>query len=79
MDFLHTFYDPDIPLRTRLFRLRECCRELKRLAFYRPVLVITQEMEGEGYEMFLPALLPLADQTFTLALEPEQARQPVLF
>jgi hypothetical protein len=79
MDFLHTFYDPDIPLRTRLFRLRECCRELKRLAFYRPVIVITQEREGEDYEKLIPALLPIADQTFTLALEPEQTRQPVLF
>jgi hypothetical protein len=35
LDLLHTFYDSDIPLRVRLFKLRECCRELKRLAFYR--------------------------------------------
>ena len=59
MDFLHTFYDEDIPLRTRLFKLRECCRELMRLAFYRPVIVMTQEREGEEYEKFIPALSPL--------------------
>ena len=39
LDFLHTFYDTDIPLRVRLFKLRECCRHLKQLAFYRPVSV----------------------------------------
>jgi len=78
MDFLHTFYDDDIPLSIRLFRLRECCRELKRLAFYRPVIVMTQEMEGEEYERFIPALLPVTDKIFTLEPEPEQIKQPVL-
>ena len=79
MDFLHTFYDSDIPLRTRLFRLRECCRELTRLAFYRPVIVMTQEMGGEDYEKFIPALYPLTDKTFTLMPEPQQIEQPALF
>lgn len=79
LDFLHTFYDTDIALRTRLFRLRECCRELKRLAFYRPVIVLTQEREGEDYEKFLPALWPIADQIFHLEPESEQIKQPALF
>jgi hypothetical protein len=79
LDFLHTFYDTDIPLRTRLFRLRECCRELKRLAFYRPVIVMTQEGAGEDYEKFIPALSPIADQIFTLEPEPEYIKQPALF
>ena len=79
MDFLHTFYDDDIPLRTRLFRLRECCRELKRLAFYRPVIVMTQEKEGGEYEKFMPALQPIADKMFTLEPEMEHIDQPVLF
>lgn len=79
LDFLHTFYDTDIAVRTRLFRLRECCRELKRLAFYRPVIVMTQEGEGEDYEKFIPALCPIADQIFTLEPEPEHIKQPVLF
>lgn len=78
-DFLHTFYDTDIDLRTRLFRLRECCRELKRLAFYRPVIVMTQEREGEDYEKFIPALCPIADQLFTLEPDPEHIKQPALF
>ena len=79
IDFLHTFYDSDIPLRTRLFRLRECCRELKRLAFYRAVIVMTQEAEAEDYEKFIPALCPIADRIFTLESEVETIRQPVLF
>ena len=79
MDFLHTFYDDDIPLRTRLFKLRECGRELMRLAFYRPVIVITQEREGEEYEKFIPVLSPLAEKTLTLAQEIEPITQTALF
>lgn len=79
MDFLHTFYDEDILLRARLFKLKECCRELTRLAFYRPVIVMTQEMEGEDYEKFIPALCPLAQKTLTLETEVERIKQPVLF
>ena len=79
LDFLHTFYDSDIPLRTRLFKLRECCRELRRLAFYRPVIVMTREMEAEEYEKFIPALGSITDKTLTLDLEPERIGQPALF
>ena len=79
LDFLHTFYDSDIPLRIRLFKLRECCRELKRLAFYRPVIVLTQEMEAEEYEKFIPALSSITDKTVALDPELERIGQPVLF
>jgi hypothetical protein len=79
MGFLHTFYDSDIPLRTRLLKLRECCRELKRLAFYRPVIVMTQEMETGEYEKFIPALCSIADKTVTLDPELEPIGQPALF
>ena len=79
MDFLHTFYDPDIPLRVRLFKLRECCRELKRLAVYRPVIVVTQEREAEDYEKCIPALYAITDRTITLDPELESIQQPALF
>jgi len=79
MDFLHTFYDADIPLRARLFKLRECCRELKRLALYRPVLVMTQEREAEDYEKFIPALSSIIERTVTLDPEREPISQPALF
>jgi len=79
LEFLYTFYDSDIPLRVRFFKLRECCRELKRLAFYRPVIVMTQEMRAEDFEKFIPALRSVADRTLTLEPEIEQVSQPALF
>jgi len=79
LDFLHTFYDSDIPLRVRLFKLRECCRQLKRLALYRPILVMAQELEVEDYEKLIPALESVADKTLTLEPEPDQISQTALF
>jgi hypothetical protein len=79
LDFLHTFYDEDIPLRVRLFKLKECCRQLKRLALYRPVIVMTQQMLTEDYEKFIPALRSIADRTLILEPELEQIQQPTLF
>ena len=79
IELLHTFYDADVPLRTRLFRLRECCRELKRLSFYRPIIVMTQEMVTEDYEKCVPALCSISDTIFRLDPELEQIQQPALF
>jgi hypothetical protein len=79
LEFLHTFYDSDIPLRTRLFKLRESCRELKRLAFHRPVILMTQVVGGNDYEKFIPALYAAADRTLTLESEIEQLSQLALF
>jgi hypothetical protein len=79
LDFLHTFYDEDVSLYVRLFQLRECCRELARLAFYRPILVMIQEMESVDYEKFIPALSTIADRTLRLNPELEQIKQPALF
>ena len=79
LDFLHTFYDEDVPLRVRLFRLRDCCRELKRLAFHRPVIVMTQERAAVDYEKLLPALFSITDKIFTLDPEVEETKQFALF
>jgi len=78
LDFLHTFYDPDVPVRVRFYKLRECCRHLKNLAFYRPTIVMTQEMQTADYEKFSPALLSVADKIFYLESEAEQVKQPEL-
>ena len=78
LDFLHTFYDPDVPVRVRFYKLRECCRHLTSLAFYRPTIVMTQEMQTEDYEKFSPALLSVADKIFYLESEAEQVKQPEL-
>jgi len=72
LDFLHTFYDDDIPLHIRERKLSECCRELKRLAFYRPVIVMTQQFSNEDFEKFNPTLCSIADRTLTLETEPEK-------
>lgn len=79
LDLLHTFYDPDIPLRVRLFKLRACCRQLSFLALHRPVVVMTQKVMNEDHEKFCPMLLAVTDRTFTLAPELEQTQQPSLF
>jgi hypothetical protein len=78
LDFLHTFYDPDIPLRVRFFKLRECCRHLKGLAMYRPVIVMTQEMQVDEYGMFLPVLQSMADRILSIEPELEKITQPAL-
>ena len=78
-EFLHTFYDEDIPLRTRLFKLRDSCRELKRLSLHRPVIVMTRRMRSEDYEKFLPALSSIADRTLNLETDPDPISQPRLF
>ena len=79
LELLSTFYDEDIPLRTRLYKLRESCRELKRLAFRRPVIVMTRQMGSEDYEKFLPMLSSIADHTLTLETETDPISQPRLF
>ena len=79
LDFLHTFYDSDMPLGVRFYRLGQCCRHLKRLAFYRPVIVMTQEMPTEEYEKFYSILHSIADKTFYLEPEPERVSQLPLF
>ncbi|HJS20367.1 MAG TPA: hypothetical protein VJ785_16580 [Anaerolineales bacterium] len=79
LEFLHTFYDDDIPMRTRLFKLRECCGELKRLSLSRPVIVMTRETKTEEFEKFMPALDSVADRTITLESETQQITQPALF
>lgn len=79
LDLLHNFYDPDIPLRVRMHTLRECTRELERLAFQRPVVVMTQELAAPEYEQLMQILLPIADKIFRLEAQAEASQQPALF
>lgn len=79
LDFMHTFCDDDIPLPVRLLKMRQCCQELKRLAFYRPVIVMTQQMPVDEYETFISTIHPLTTQIFTLEPEIETIQQPALF
>lgn len=79
LDFLNTFYDADIPYSVRSYKLRKCCDELNRLAFYRSVIVMTQQMQGEEYQTFSQILCSAATKTLYLEAEPERVSQPVLF
>jgi hypothetical protein len=79
IDFLHTFYDPDIPLPVRLRVLRKCCEHLQRLAFQRPVIVMTQTSQADEYPAFYNILAPIADKTLRIAPELEPVSQPALF
>jgi hypothetical protein len=79
LDFLHNFYDDGIPLPVRSFKLRQCCQELKRLAFYRPVIVITQQVVVENCGEFIPILTSVADKTISIEPEIEPIQQPALF
>ena len=79
LEFLHTFYDDDIPLRTRLFKLRQCCRMLDRLSMDRPIIIMTRRMGNEDFEKFLPALSAIAARTLAIEPEFEPISQPALF
>jgi hypothetical protein len=79
LDFLHTFYDPDVPMRARLLRLRKSCAHLQDLSFFRPVIVITQGSACEDYELFFSILRSKAKQVVYLNPEPEEPTQPALF
>lgn len=79
LDFLHTFYDSDVPLRTRFLQLRQCCQHLKRSSSSRTVIVLTREMPTEDYQNFSPILHAVADRTVYLEPELKQGTQPSLF
>ena len=79
LDFVHAFHDADIPYAVRAFKLRKCYDELNRLAFYRSVIVMTQQMQGEEYERFSQVLCSAASKILYLEAEPERVSQPVLF
>jgi hypothetical protein len=78
LDILHTFYDSDVPLRVRFFRLRECCNHLRRLASFRTVIVMAQEIPAREYENFSAILRSNADKVVYLEPELEPISQPGL-
>jgi hypothetical protein len=78
LDFLHPFYDADIPMSVHFLKLRQCCRELQRLAFYRPVTVITTDTEGDHSDDFVSVLTSVADRTFSIGTEFDPVQQHIL-
>lgn len=79
LDFLHTFCNADVSYSVRSCKLRKCCDEIKRLAFYRPVIVMTQQKQGDEHEGFSQFVHLAAKQMLYFESEPEQIFQPALF
>ena len=80
LDFLHHFHNPDIPLDVRWRVLRQCCKRLKSLSLWRPLLVFVQLIQGEEYRSFFPLIANIADEVLQAAeVEATVAIQPALF
>jgi hypothetical protein len=62
LDFLHTFFTPDIPSSIRLRTLRECCHHLRQLAPHQPVTVFALREAVKDYEIFHRILAASADE-----------------
>ena len=78
LDLLHNFYDPDIPLPTRLRILKQCSQHLERLSYHRPVAVLIQQAHNEDYQAFYSVLLPIADEILRVHEGGERISQPAL-
>jgi hypothetical protein len=79
LDFLHTFYSPDIPLPVRWRVLNGCGRHLQRLAVERPVAVIVQHTAEADSPRFFSFLAAIADEVLQALTAPAESLQPSLF
>jgi hypothetical protein len=79
LDFLHTFFSPDIPLPVRTRTLQTCCGHLRRLSFRQPVTVFTRQEAGADYEIFCALLAANADEILRPEVEGPAIWQPELF
>jgi hypothetical protein len=79
LDFLHTFFTPDIPLPVRLRTLRECCHRLRGLSHRQPVTVFALREPVKDYEILYPILAASAGETLQPAAEEMALWQPELF
>jgi hypothetical protein len=79
LDFLHTFYSPDIPLPVRIKTLKQCCQHLQRLSRSKPVAVMLRQQPVEDYRFFYPFLAVMADEILLPAQRTADATQAGLF
>ena len=79
LDFLHNFFDPDLPMPVRLRTLRACCDHLRRLSLRGPVTVLTVQATGPEYEAFSAPLFAIADEVLQPVVEEPFVWQPRLF
>ena len=79
LNFLHTFYSPDIPLHVRMRVLKQCCQHLERLSYYEPVAVLIEQTTEDDYQRFHQVVSPIADEIFQMDEDREEIFQPALF
>jgi hypothetical protein len=79
LDFLHTFFSPDIPLPVRIRTLQACCRNLRRLSLRQPVTVFAVQETDRDYEIFYALLSASVDEVLQPALNEDTIWQPGLF
>ena len=78
LDFLHTFFSPDIPLPVRLRTLRECCHHLRGLSHHQPVTVFALREPIKDYEILYPIIAASAGEVLQPAAEDTTTWQPAL-
>jgi hypothetical protein len=79
LDFLHTFFSPDIPLPVRVRTLRGCCHHLQRLSLHQPVTVFAVQEADRDSELFCALIASSADEVLQLAADEATVWQPALF
>jgi hypothetical protein len=79
LDFLHTFFSPDIPLPVRIRTLQACCRNLRRLSPRQPVTVFAVQETDPDYEIFYALLSASMDEVIQPVAEEATVWQPGLF
>ena len=79
LDFLHTFFSPDILLPVRIRTLQACCRNLRRLSLRQPVTVFAVQETDPDYEIFYALLSASMDEVIQPAAEEAIIWQPGLF
>ena len=79
LDFLHNFYDADIPYPVRFRVLKQCCRHLRMLSLHKPVAILVRQAQLDDYGRFLPFLVEIADVLLAPETPVADAWQPGLF
>jgi hypothetical protein len=80
INFMHPFYEADVPLEVRSRVLEACVRRLDNLSYARPIGVIVEHEAAVEYDTYFPVLAAMADRILPLtSLEEEPCAQMRMF
>ena len=71
LDFIHRFYDPDIPLSLRQRVFDQCCQRVKLLSGSKPIFILVQAVPTEEYQQFFPLLAFMANEILEVEEYPQ--------